>query len=185
MDNIVLCGFMGSGKSTVGAALAQLLNRDFVDMDALIVKETGLSVSEIFKQFGEPHFRTLETRCAGRLAERGGLVIAPGGGALLSPQNERVLKTGGIIVLLDVPLEIIRRRLAGDETRPLLDGANRGEKLAFLYKARMNAYRAAADVTVRNTDDRPAEAMAREIAAAIGLETSGRACPCEKKQLKI
>lgn len=169
MRNIVLCGFMGCGKSTVGAALAELLDMRFIDMDAFIEEQSGMTVPEIFQKMGEPYFRTLETRCAETLSLQSGLVVSTGGGALLSPANAAFLKKSGVIVLIDVPLSLIECRLAGDTSRPLLNRADKSDEMRRLYGQRMSAYRAAADYCVQNEDDRPAEQMAQEIAGALRL----------------
>jgi shikimate kinase len=167
LRNIVLCGFMGSGKTTVGKALAARLGLQFVDMDAYIENKAGTSVSELFQKRGEPYFRQLESRAAKALTSRSGLVIATGGGAVLNKKNVLTFKSGGVIVYLDVPPEVIINRLAGDQTRPLLNQPDRDSALLELYRKRQPLYRAAADIVVRNTDNIPAARMAERVAEAI------------------
>lgn len=159
--NIVLCGFMGCGKSTVGRKLARLTGLCFVDMDDYIEQQAGMRVSQIFDQFGEAHFRDLEYEAAKELAGQSGLVIATGGGVLTFRRNEEALRRTGKIVLLDPPFSIIRRRLQGDTTRPLLQKPNREAVMRQLYDQRMPIYRAAADLTV-DTVGTPA-AVCREV----------------------
>ena len=112
MNNIVLCGFMGCGKSTVGRNLARKTGKRFVDMDAYIEKKTGKTISEIFTDQGEDGFRDIEHEVCLELADKSNLIIATGGGALTFERNVRVFKGKDIIVLLDVPLEVSRERLA-------------------------------------------------------------------------
>lgn len=146
--SIVLCGFMGSGKSTVGKLLAEKLGCTFTDMDTYIENKANMTVSEIFSAFGEETFRKMETEAAEELAHKPGQVIAAGGGTLLSPKNVSIFKGNSIIVLLDAPLAVIRERLKEDTTRPLLNRPDRDEAIQKLYDSRMPLYRSAADVTV-------------------------------------
>jgi shikimate kinase len=167
MKNIVLCGFMGCGKSTVGAALALLLGYKFIDMDAYIESLTGKSVSQIFGQCGEEHFRALESQAATGLSRESGLVISAGGGALLRAENAASFKAGGLVVFIDVPLAVIRRRLEGDLTRPLLLKPDKDKVMEELYETRRPYYCSAADLIVENSDNIPAQAMAERIAGKI------------------
>lgn len=165
--NIVLCGFMGCGKSTVGKKLARRLELPFIDMDAYIERQAGMTVSQLFDRYGEAHFRDLEHQCCVELSKQGGNVVATGGGALTFPRNQEALKQNGTIVLLDPPFPIIKRRLSGDTTRPLLNQPNREKAMDQLYRKRLPVYRAAADLVV------PAKgspgAVCREIMEALGL----------------
>ena len=105
--NIILCGFMGSGKSTVGLLLAKKLGMSFIDLDTYIEKKEGMTVSKIFEKYGEPYFRKVEKESAKELAEKNGLVIAAGGGTLVDKENADTFRTSGKIVLLDLPVEVI------------------------------------------------------------------------------
>ena len=96
--NIILTGFMGSGKTAVGRILAEKLNVEFVDMDDLIEREQKMSISEIFSRFGEKRFRKLEKEVAGRVSQGKNQVIATGGGVVLSSENMANLKMDGIII---------------------------------------------------------------------------------------
>ena len=117
--NIVLSGFMGSGKTTVGRRLAAALDMQFVDMDLYIEKKTGMTVKEIFAEYGELHFRALETETVKELARSNHFVIATGGGTLMQPQNvEGFHQGGGTIYYLDVPLAALQERLKNDKRRP-------------------------------------------------------------------
>ena len=156
--NIVLCGFMGSGKTTVGRLLAQAAGRKFVDMDSYIEDKEKMSVSEIFGRRGEGYFRKAETKAAGELSLQSGLVIAAGGGTVLNRVNADILKANGITVMLDASLDAVKCRLKGDSSRPLLREG--GEKaVENLYAERRGAYAAAAELKV-NADGAP-ETVAR------------------------
>ncbi|HIW74324.1 MAG TPA: shikimate kinase [Firmicutes bacterium] len=166
MRSLILCGFMGCGKTTVGKALAALTGREFLDMDQEIERRAGLTVSEIFARFGEADFRRRERELCAELGRREGLVVAAGGGALTFPENAAALSERGAVVLLDVPLPVLLRRLEGDTTRPLLARPDREEAAQALYDRRLPLYRAAAGYVV-NADGAP-EAVARAVAKAVG-----------------
>ena len=146
--NIILCGYMGSGKTTIGGLLAKRIGRTFVDMDRYIEQREGMPVTEIFAVRGEPAFRAMEREAAQELSQKSGLVIATGGGTLMNPENTAVLKENGIVVLLDTPLNVLKGRLLGDRSRPLLAKPNRSEVMEELYFARIGVYRAAADIII-------------------------------------
>ena len=155
--NVVLCGFMGSGKTTCGRLLAEATGRRFVDLDDFIERREGMTVAEIFAQKGEPAFRELETRAVRELSLAAGLVIAAGGGTLLQKENADALRANGVIVLLDVSLETARGRLKGDSSRPLLHRGG-ADAIGGLYRARAGLYRSAADLTA-DADGTPEETI--------------------------
>ena len=123
--NIVLTGFMGTGKTVVGQAVAQALGREFIDMDEVIERQEGISIPEIFAQHGEPYFRVRERELCQELARLTGLVIATGGGALIPEENLRALAETGIVICLTCDSDEILCRLVGDDSRPMLWGADR------------------------------------------------------------
>lgn len=167
MDNIVLCGFMGCGKTTVGRNLARKSGRKFIDMDSYIEEKAGMKVSEIFEKYGESHFRDLEHEACLELANTKGLVIASGGGAFTFQRNIDAFKGKDKIVLLDVPLDIIKQRLKNDTTRPLLQRPDKEDAMRELYEKRLPIYLAAADITVsgKNTPLKTAYAIIRAVEA--------------------
>jgi 3-dehydroquinate synthase len=120
--NIVLTGFMGTGKSSVGREVARQLGRAFLDLDELIAARAGKSIPEIFAQDGEPAFRAMEALACREVQEPTGQVIAAGGGAVLNPANREALAAGGTVICLAAEPGVIARRLAGGDGRPLLDG---------------------------------------------------------------
>lgn len=145
--NLILCGFMGSGKTSVGTALAKTLSKEFIDLDKYIEKNEGLTVSEIFARFGEEHFRNLETKAATCLGSESGRVISLGGGTVLRSENIPPLKQNGIIFYLDVNADTVLNRLKYDTTRPLLKN-NKEQVVYDLINTRAPIYKAAADYTV-------------------------------------
>jgi shikimate kinase len=161
-ENIVLSGFMASGKSTVGELLSEMMGLPLVDTDALIEEETGNSVREIFDEHGEERFRALERRVIERESARKGAVLAVGGGAVLDQRNVSSLKSRGVVYLLGVSADEVARRAGGDTARPLLKSDVDG--IEALLEEREAAYRRAADVVVE-TRGRAAEEVARTIAA--------------------
>lgn len=167
-QNLILCGFMGCGKSTIGRRLASLSGRELVDMDAFIEKEQSMTIPEIFAQQGEAAFRAMETDAARVLSQRQGLVIACGGGTVLNPENVALLKQSGVILLLDVPLPALQERLKNDIQRPLLQRPDRQTFIETLHAQRMPLYRQAADLTV--PAGAPSQIVARSILQMLGEE---------------
>lgn len=148
---IFLVGFMGAGKTTVGRALAEKLKYDFFDLDELIEAQGGKSVKSIFAELGEAEFRRLEGKAIRACRNRTRAVIALGGGAYISDENRRLLRTIGRTVWLDCPLDICLKRISGDKLRPLLGGE---DKMRELLEERRAAY-AQADNVVETGDLSP------------------------------
>lgn len=144
---LFLTGFMGSGKSTVGRYLANLLDVPFVDLDAEVVAGAGRSIKQIFDEEGEPAFRAMETEVLQRVCSRGEAVIATGGGIVISPDNRDVMHRTGVIVNLMVSCDQILRRLANAGDRPLYPGSNEGERVRMLMEQRA-AFYADADIRI-------------------------------------
>jgi shikimate kinase len=167
---VVLVGFMGSGKTTVGESLARQLHWTLVDMDARIQEETGLSVAEIFRGRGEAFFRDQETRLAVALRDRERLVVAAGGGAFATPATREALRAGATTVWLRCDVETILSRVPLDGSRPL---ASSRETILRLLAEREPSYRLA-DLTV-DASGRSPEAVAREIADCLfaGRDAAG------------
>jgi shikimate kinase len=138
--NVFLCGFMATGKSSVGKRLAAALNCEFLDMDALIEAEAGTTISEIFSSQGEPAFRAMESLMVDRLAERSGCVVATGGGAIVNPHNLEQMKRNGVVITLTADIPTILRRSAKENTRPLLQTEDRLERIRSLMAQRAPFY---------------------------------------------
>jgi len=163
--NLVITGFMGTGKTAVGRQVAHLLDRPFVDMDAEIEARAGKPIPAIFTDEGEAAFRRLESALCRELAARQGLVIATGGGALVDPENRAAMMAAGTVVCLTAaPDEVLRRvRQAGPAGRPLLDVADPAAEVRRLLAARREAY--AAIPWHVDTNGRPIKEIAAEVAA--------------------
>ena len=138
--NIVITGFMGTGKSEVSLEVARRLGWEFVDMDTLIEQQVGMTIPEMFAQRGEGFFRQQERQLCQELAKRRGLVIATGGGALIPEENRQALGASGLLVCLTCGVREILRRLAQAEDRPLLDVVDRRERIESLLAERREAY---------------------------------------------
>jgi shikimate kinase len=161
--NIVLCGFMGCGKSSVGRRAAKLLGRQFCDLDRYIEQKAGMTVTEIFQKEGEEGFRARETQAAEEAASQQGMVIACGGGTVLSQRNvDAFHKHGAKILFLDVPVAALQERLKNDKRRPLLQVPDRRKVIAELYEKRCPLYQAAADMTIDG--GAPAVVVAKRVA---------------------
>jgi shikimate kinase len=152
--NIVLIGYRGTGKSTVGRLLAARLGREFVSTDAEIVKRAQRTIPEIVAQQGWDYFRDLESDICRELASRDHLVIDTGGGAILRAQNLETLKKNGIVFWLTASVETIAKRIGGDNQRPSLTG-NKSfvDEIQDVLRERTPKYHAAADHSIA-TDDR-------------------------------
>jgi len=147
--HLVLVGLMGAGKTTVGEECARRLGRPFVDTDDLVVAAAGRSVAELWEVEGEAGFRAREQAAiADVCASPTPLVVACGGGAVLDPENRRVLRAAGCVVWLDAPADELAGRLVCDGTRPLLAGADRAATLTRLGRQRADAYAAVAHARV-------------------------------------
>ncbi len=158
--NIVLIGLMGTGKTSVGRILAERLGRYFVDIDAMVEVEAGMSIAELFASAGERAFRRLEAEAVRHASALRGQVVAAGGGAVLDPGNVTHLRATGELVLLEADPQTLARRLADQqgEARPLLEGApDPAARLAQLQASRDAAYRACAAHTVDTTGRSPEE----------------------------
>jgi len=142
VTNIVLNGFMGTGKSAVGREVARRLGWRFVDMDDVIVLRVGKPIPRIFAEDGEPVFRRMESQVCADLSAQERSVIATGGGALVDPDNRRVMMRGGTVVCLTADPDEILRRVGGDDSRPLLNVPDPRARVAELLAARRAAYQA-------------------------------------------
>jgi len=140
VKNIVLIGFMGTGKTALGRRLAQRLGREFIDTDAEIERVTGKTVAQIFAQDGMTRFRSEETLLVRKLAGRKGLVISTGGGLVLNPENVLTLKENGVLIALTAAPEVIYQRVKSKIDRPLLLKGELKERIVNLLKEREGVY---------------------------------------------
>lgn len=146
MNNLVLCGFMGCGKTTLAKSLSEKLNMPLIDTDEAIVKQEGRTVSEIFASDGEAYFRRLETELIARLSKTQGNIISLGGGLAANKQNHSYLKRAGIIILLDCGIKETLERITGDGSRPLTAGGT--DDITARYNLRKPIYESVADVII-------------------------------------
>lgn len=159
--NIVLTGFMGTGKSTVGRRVADLLKISFFDVDDTIKRQTGRTIAELFQTKGEEAFRALESATIQELSMQEQSVIATGGGTLLNPKNRDFLERNGVLVCLSAKTGTLLERLKDDLTRPLLVGENREQRVERLMQERQSVY-ALCSIQVQ-TDDKTIDQVAREV----------------------
>jgi shikimate kinase len=145
--NLVLVGFMGSGKSSVGRLLSSLTGFALVDTDTLIAQKAGKGIPDIFRDEGEPHFRALETEILRGLIGRIGLIVATGGGVVVSEENRRILPEIGPVVWLDASTDHLHQRVKHSK-RPLLQTDDPRRTLEELYVAREPLYRETATVRI-------------------------------------
>lgn len=148
-NNIILTGFMGSGKTSVGIRLSYAMKRTMVDTDKWIEKRQGMTVSEIFDGRGEEAFREMETECLRELIKTcGNQIISVGGGLPVREENRRLLSKLGRVFYLKASLETIYERLKNDTTRPLLQTEDPLGRIKALLKAREDNYMDCADAVI-------------------------------------
>lgn len=149
-QNFVLCGFMGSGKTTIGRKLARLTGLEFIDADQYLEAQEGMKISDIFAEKGEAYFREREAHYLRELAQKKGVVLSLGGGAVLRQENVNAVKATGLLIHLDTPYYRILKNLSYSNTRPLLAGPDKQAETRRLYHARKAIYHRVADVSVRS-----------------------------------
>lgn len=166
MDNIILIGFMGCGKSTVGFKLSYRLRRAMEDTDKLIEKEEGRTISEIFETDGEAYFRKLETECLKKLVRTANhKIISVGGGLPVREENHALIKELGTVVYLRAKAETVYERVKHDTTRPLLKGDDPQGKIRELMAKRAAVYEKVSDIII-DVDDKDFDRILDEIAEA-------------------
>ncbi|WP_201577010.1 shikimate kinase AroK [Psychrobacter sp. H8-1] len=146
LPSVFLVGPMGAGKTTIGRLLAKQLGREFVDSDWYVESQTGADIAWIFAKEGEAGFRARETRAIDELTQRKQIVLATGGGAVMSADNRRFLHQRGIVVYLNAPVDVQMARTAKDKSRPLLQQPNPRQILQNLYSTRDPLYREVAHI---------------------------------------
>lgn len=166
--NLYLIGMMGAGKSTVGQQIAQRLDYRFFDTDSVIEQATGQAISQIFANTGEAEFRKLETQVLAELSPYTRLVISTGGGIVSQPKNWSYLRHG-LIIWLNVPIEVLYQRLQQDTSRPLLQTADPLATLHLLLQERRSLYaQADLEIAVAATDT-PEQVVDRVLAEIPGI----------------
>lgn len=166
MANLVLIGFMGSGKTSVAKELSKLTGMKAVDTDAMIEKKSGKKIKTIFAQKGEAYFRILESKAAIKAAGMKNTVIATGGGIIKNPDNIKALKKTGTVIFLKNSFSVAEARLKNKKDRPLFSRDNM-KQAKRLFRERLPVYAGSADITV-NTDKKSIKEAVEEIVSKIG-----------------
>lgn len=161
-ENILLIGFMGTGKSTVSRELKSKTGMPEIDMDQYIVDKENMSISEIFEKFGEDYFRTVETECLKEILNNTGVIVSCGGGVVVKDENVTYMKDKGKIVLLTATPETVFERVRYSNSRPILNNNMSVEFIAGLMEKRRERYLAVADVIIE-TDNKAVGDIATEI----------------------
>lgn len=173
MENVILIGFMGSGKTTVGFRLSYRLRRTVIDTDKEIEREEQRSISDIFAADGEAYFRDRETMCLRRLLNStGNQIISVGGGLPLREENRKLLRELGQVFYLQASAATIYERVKHDTTRPVLQGSDPQAKIQKMLAERDRYYREAAD-SIINVDGKDFEHILCEIAEAVDKRQNG------------
>ena len=161
--HVIMTGFMGAGKTTVGKALAEKQKVPFLDTDQLIEEKAGMTISRIFEIQGEEAFRKMETSVLEDLLKRNDqTVISVGGGLPLRDENRELLRKLGTVVYLQVKPETVLERLKGDHTRPMLQGGDAGDRVRSLFENLTPLYQKAADLVV-DVDDKTVSGIVEKI----------------------
>ena len=167
INKISLIGHMGCGKTTVGTLLQRKLGYSFIDSDAAIEEQLELSVSEIFRQFGEEYFRQQESKTINRILEaKQASILATGGGAILNPQTCSKLQQHSYVVFLDATPSTLYARLAKNNSRPLLEGENKLELIQQKFIERQDIYVSTAHHSIK-IDELTPEQIADKIVSCI------------------
>ncbi|MBI4078733.1 MAG: shikimate kinase [Candidatus Levybacteria bacterium] len=160
--NIMLIGMRGSGKTTVGKILAKILKKDFIETDKLIGEKAKMSIPKIIEKHGWDFFRNIESEVVQEVAEKDNIVIATGGGVVVSPKNIALLKKSGKLFWLTVSVPTLLKRIGNDKNRPSLTGKLRKEDMEVTLQERQKLYENAADVVV-DTEHVSAQKVAEAI----------------------
>lgn len=165
--NIALVGFRCTGKTVTGKALARRCSLEFVDTDDIIEARAGKSIARVFEDDGEAAFRALETNVVAEVCAREGLVVSPGGGALMNPENLESIRHSCFVALLTADVETILQRMESDPAsaanRPALTDMGKRREVEHLLSIREDSYNAAADIEI-DTSNQSVEAVVRRIA---------------------
>lgn len=161
-SSIYLIGYMGTGKSTVGALLSQKLNATLVEMDQVIAKQQDMEISDIFDEYGENYFRRLETGLLQELDGKKNLVVSTGGGVVLREENIALMRKNGCVVYLTAKPEVIYERVKDCKDRPLLNENMSVEYIEEMLRDRKEYYRSAAHIKV-STNNKSVEEIVEEI----------------------
>ncbi|MDE6209485.1 MAG: type I 3-dehydroquinate dehydratase [Lachnospiraceae bacterium] len=166
-ENILLIGFMGTGKTSVSRELKKITNLPEIDMDKYIVDREKMSIAEIFDKFGEDYFRKVETECLKEILKNKGLIVSCGGGVVVKDENVSYMKNRGKIVLLTATPETVYERVKHSTERPILNNNMNVEFIGELMEKRRERYLSVADIIIK-TDNKSIEDIVKEILDKIG-----------------
>jgi shikimate kinase len=176
--NLVLIGYRATGKTSVGIRLAEVLQRPFVDLDQVLVREAGRSIADIVAQGGWAEFRRLEKELVARYRDARGLVLATGGGVVLDPDNVAALRENGILIWLTADPVVIQARLAQDQprdaNRPSLTGRDTIREVLAVLEERAPLYQAAAQISIDTTHRSVGQVVKLVLAALKSEEAKNR-----------
>ena len=165
-SNLILIGFMGTGKSTIARQLSKQLDKPFFEMDEMIVQKEGMEISDIFKEKGEDYFRNVETTLLKNLLQKERGILSCGGGIVLRDENIQAMKNHGTVILLTATPETILKRVKHNQSRPVLNGKKNINDITKLMKERESRYQMAADITI-STDDKSLSQICEEITTIV------------------
>ena len=157
LNNIFIVGLMGSGKTSIGKLLAKRTGRLFIDTDSEIIKESGMTITEIFNKFGENYFRDLEYKVLSKAKLIENHVISTGGGIILKLENIKIMKNSGTIIFLDIDVETQLSRVRNKKNRPLLNSNNMVENLVNIKKDRDYIYKNISDYIISISEKNKSE----------------------------
>lgn len=166
LRNVILIGFMGTGKTSIGRRVAQSLDFDFVDTDDLIIESAGKPITEIFSDQGESYFRDLETEVLRSSGLRSHQIISTGGGIVIRELNRKILSQAGYVIWLKATPETILQHVSRNQERPLLHTSNPLQTIKDMLSERENWYSTAADFTI-DTDELAIEETAFGICESV------------------
>ncbi len=161
LNNIFIVGLMGSGKTSIGKFLAKRTGRLFIDTDNEIIKESGMTITEIFNKFGENYFRDLEHKVLLKAKSIENHVISTGGGIILKLENIKIMKNSGTIIFLDIDVETQLSRVRNKKNRPLLDSNNMVENLVNIKKERDYIYKNISDYIISISEKNKSEIVGK------------------------
>ncbi len=170
-ENISLIGFMGSGKSTVGRILADKVGFLYIDLDRIIEVDKGISISDIFKEFGEKYFRDLESEVIRKVYKNKNCIFACGGGAVKKKKNMEIIRRNSRVVYLSVSPEVSFRRLEHVKDRPIIEVEDREDTIRKLIKRRDALYRKYAHIVIDNNGDDPYK-TSEDIIAGLAIKSN-------------
>ena len=168
-QNIMLIGFMGTGKSTIAKELSKTLGMDHVEMDQMITKRENMEISNIFDKFGQEYFRDLESNLLTEIQMKTGQIVSCGGGVALRPKNIERMKSKAIVVLLTASPEVIFERVQNETSRPILNDHMNVEYIRELNEKRKGSYLAAADIMIE-TDGKSIIEISKEIIEKVSIK---------------